>query len=121
MPTALVIEDNRMVSDMLCQLLNLLDIKSRPAYTPRAAFLSLTEETPNVVFLDINLPNVDGFEVLAYIRREPRLSRVPVIVVTSEDQPEVHRRAKEGGAVTVIIKPATLEALEKSLHQAGIF
>lgn len=120
MISALVIEDNRVMSDSLCQMLSLLDVDPRPAFTPRAALLAINESIPQVIFLDINLPNVDGFEVLAYLRREPRTMNIPVIVVTAEDVPETYRKAKEGGAVSIIIKPPTFEALENGLRLAGV-
>jgi len=116
MTTALVIEDNRQMSNSLCTMLRLLGVQPRQEFTPRAAILSLIAKPVDVVFLDINLPTVDGFEVLSYMRREPRLLRMPVIVVTSNDQPETYERARQGGAASVIIKPATIESLEKALR-----
>jgi CheY-like chemotaxis protein len=75
---------------------------------------------PRVVLLDINMPGVDGTEVLAFLKREPRLAPVPVIVITSDDQPETRQRVLGGGAVAMIIKPATIDALEEALRKAGI-
>ncbi|HEY2979653.1 MAG TPA: response regulator, partial [Anaerolineales bacterium] len=72
------------------------------------------------VLLDINMPGVDGTEVLAFLKREPRLSAIPVIVITSDDQPETRQRVLTGGAVAMIIKPATIDALEEALQKAGI-
>jgi CheY-like chemotaxis protein len=63
---------------------------------------------------------VDGLEVLAYLRREPRLAPVPVVVITSDDQPETRSRVMKGGATAMLIKPATLDALEGALKQAKI-
>jgi CheY-like chemotaxis protein len=70
--------------------------------------------------LDLNMPGVDGLEVLAYLRREPRLAPVPVIVITSDDQPETRDRVMKGGATAILIKPATLDALEGALKLAKI-
>ena len=120
MTKALIVEDNRAMSDSLKMMLQLLDIQARQAFTPRAALATLEEGIPNIVFLDINLPSVDGFEVLGYIRRDPRLATVPVIIVTSEDQPETFQRAKDGGAAAVVIKPATLETIELALRKVGL-
>jgi CheY-like chemotaxis protein len=66
------------------------------------------------------MPGVDGTEVLAFLKREPRLAPVPVIVITSDDQPETRQRVLTGGAVAMIIKPATIDALEEALRKAGI-
>ena len=54
------------------------------------------------------MPGVDGTEVLAYIRREPRLMKVPVIVITADDQPETRQQVLKGGAQAMLIKPATI-------------
>ena len=76
--------------------------------------------TPRLILLDINMPGVDGLEVLAYLRREPRLAPVPVVVITSDDQPETRKRVMRGGATTMLIKPATLDTLERALKEAKI-
>ncbi len=120
MTTALVIDDNRNTADSLCMLLTLFDLKTQAAYGPRAAFISLHDLVPDIIFLDVNMPGVTGFEVIAYLRREPRLANIPVVIVTSDDQAETTRRAKEEGAMCVIIKPATVEALESALQKAKL-
>jgi DNA-binding response OmpR family regulator len=118
MKTALVIDDSRQPADMLCQLLRLFDIQSSPAYGARAALLYLKENVPDLIFLDLGMPGVDGFEILAYLRREPRFLHTPVIVVTADDAPETACRARQEGALDVVIKPATIDALEAVLRAA---
>lgn len=120
MITALVIEDSRTTSESMCKMLRMLRVVPVPALSPRAAFLEIEQAIPNVIFLDINLPTVDGFEVLSYLRRDPRLEKIPVIIVTSEDQPQIFRKALQGGAQEVIIKPASLESLQFALSKAGL-
>lgn len=120
MVQALIIEDNRQMSDSLKMMLTVMGIEARQAFTPRTGFLALAELLPDVVFLDINLPTVDGFEVLAYIRRDPRFEKVPVVFVTSNDQPETYQKAKEGNAVGVVIKPATFEAIQLVLKKLNL-
>jgi CheY-like chemotaxis protein len=120
MDDALIIDDNRHMADSLKQLVSLFDIPADVAYGSRAGLAVLQKKTPGVVFLDINMPGVSGFEILAYLKREPRLENVPVIVVTSDDQPETMQRAQDGGANTLIIKPVTYEALEDVLKKFEI-
>ena len=120
MTTALVIDDNRLPADGLCQLLSLLDIDACPAYGSRAGILFMAEEVPDIVFLDINMPGVGGFEVLGFMRREPRLLNIPVVVVTADDSMETLDKAFELGAVDLITKPASLEALENVLKQVNL-
>ncbi len=120
MTFALVIDDNRQTAEALCQMLRIWKIPSRSALTPSAGMAILREANPKVIFLNINMPGVDGFEVLSYLRREPHLFGVPVIIVTSDDQPETAQRALKGGASAVIIKPVMAEILEGALKEAGI-
>jgi CheY-like chemotaxis protein len=73
-----------------------------------------------MIFLDLNMPGLSGFEVLSYLRREPSVRHVPVFVVTSDDQPETAARAHNDGASSVLIKPISIEALEDILRSAKI-
>ncbi len=120
MNDALIIDDNRSTADALHQMLTVLDIPARVAYGASPAMSLLGGFTPGLILLDINMPGVDGLEILAYLRREPRLVPVPVLVITSDDQPETRARVLKGGANGMIIKPATLDALEENLKRVGI-
>lgn len=121
MTTALVIDDNREAADSVVQMLELLDVEAQAAYGPRAAMLLLKDFTPDIIYMDINMPGVDGFEVTSYLRRFPRMQEVPIVFVTSDDQPETAGKVRKTGALLIIIKPATVDALELSLLKAGLF
>jgi CheY-like chemotaxis protein len=120
MKKALVIDDNQQSADTVCRMLELLGLESQAAYGSRDGMLVVKEYTPDIIFLDINMPGLSGLEVLAYMKRHPSLERVPVVIVTSDDQPETAVKAHKTGALLVIVKPVTLEALENTLHKAGI-
>jgi twitching motility two-component system response regulator PilH len=120
MTDALIIDDNRETADALKQMMDLLDVPARVAYGASPAISALSSLTPRLVLLDINMPGVDGTEILAFLRREPRLANVPVIICTSDDQPETRQRVMQGGATAMIIKPADLDSLEAALRKAGI-
>ena len=120
MTLVLVIDDNRQTTEALVQMLRLWNIQARPILSPGTAMTVLRELTPAAIFLDINMPGVDGFEVLAFLKREPRLTGVPVIVVTSDDQPETRKRALEAGALALVLKPVMAEVLEEALQKAKL-
>lgn len=120
MAKALVIDDNREAADSVCQMLKFFGIEPVPAYGPRAAMVHLRDWVPDIVFLDINMPGVDGFEVTAYIRRFPNMAGVPVVYVTSDDQPQTAQKASKTGALLMIIKPATMDTIEGALKKAGL-
>jgi len=119
MTEGLIIDDNRTTADALGQMLAVLGFKVRLAYGSNAAMSILsTGFIPKFICLDINMPGVNGTEILAYLRREPRLMSVPVFVITSDDQPETRRKVMKLGANEMIIKPATIDALEDALKTA---
>jgi CheY-like chemotaxis protein len=120
MNETLIIDDNRSTADALHQMLTVLGISARVAYGSSPAITLLNGFTPGLILLDINMPGVDGLEILAYLRRDPRLRLVPVLVITADEQPETKARVLKGGANAVIIKPATLENLESNLKKIGI-
>lgn len=121
MTEALVVDDNRQTADALHQMLDVLGVKARVAYGSSAAISILGSGfTPNLICLDVNMPGIDGVEILLYLRREPRLIAVPVIVITSDDQPETRRKVMNAGATELLIKPATIDALEQALKKANM-
>jgi len=119
MMEGLIIDDNRQTADALSQMLAVLGFKARVAYGSSPAMEILGKGfLPNFICLDINMPGVNGTEVLGFLRREPRLKNVPVLVITSDDQPETRQKVMKLGATDLIIKPATIDTLEESLKRA---
>ena len=121
MSEALIIDDNRTTADALRQMLAVLGLKARVAYGSGAGMTILGSGfTPGFVCLDIYMPGLDGTEVLAYLRREPRFIPVPVFVITSDDQPETRKKVIKLGATAMLLKPATIDVLEHALKKAKL-
>ena len=66
---------------------------------------------PALVLLDLNLPYWSGFEVLEWIRQEPQLRRLPVVIFTSSSRPDDIARAYDAGANAYLVKPNALADL----------
>ncbi|HLX69347.1 MAG TPA: response regulator [Verrucomicrobiae bacterium] len=66
---------------------------------------------PICVLLDVKLPRVSGLEVLAWIRSQPQLKRLPVILLTSSSQSSDINRAYDLGANSFLVKPPDLDSL----------
>jgi CheY-like chemotaxis protein len=120
MPSALIIEDNRQMADSLAQMVEILGLDVDIAYGARTGMIKLQQKVPDVILLDVNMPGVDGFEVMAYFRRLPQLKDVPVIVVTSDDQPETVKKARDTGVLAFLVKPAEVSRIEAALKAAGV-
>ena len=115
---ALVIDDNRNTADSLCQMLSLLDVQTTAAYSPRGAFLLLQEMVPDIVFVDLNMPGVTGHEVVTFVRRDPKLEHIPVVVVTAKSMPADIKNGMEAGASTYLTKPVGFRELKEAVEHA---
>ncbi len=120
MITALVVDDNRQFADSLCEILRYLDIEAEAVYGALTALQRVKVLMPSAVFLDINMPGLDGLEVFSYFKREPYLKNTAVFIVSSETDPGIIKRAMELGVRAYLTKPVTLEEIEKVLREAGL-
>jgi CheY-like chemotaxis protein len=68
-----------------------------------------SEEQPDIIVLDLNMPRKSGFDVLAALEHDPHLKYIPVIVLTTSSHPNDIRRCYELGANAYLAKPAGLD------------
>ncbi|GAB1482342.1 hypothetical protein MASR2M78_11570 [Treponema sp.] len=73
----------------------------------------------DLVFSDIEMPNMNGFEFLTWIRKSSARKTTPVIMLSSLDSPEVIERCKRIGATAYIVKPFTKEKMDAALKCVG--
>ena len=77
--------------------------------------------TPGLILLDVAMPRMDGFEVLAQLKQHPRYRRVPVIMLTTSERDEDVIRSYDEGACSYITKPASFEGLVRALSQFQLY
>jgi DNA-binding response OmpR family regulator len=75
---------------------------------------------PSVIFLDLKLPFVHGFDVLRWIKQESAISTVPVIILSSSLELEDRKKARELGAEKFLVKPPTTEGLTETLREFSV-
>lgn len=76
---------------------------------------------PTLVLLDLNLPKIDGFEVLRRVREDPRTKRLPVIILTtSHEQDEVYK-AYDRGCNSYVRKPVESSQFREAVNQLGLY
>ena len=81
--------------------------------------LGILRSTPvDLIFLDLMMPVMDGLTFLARKKEEARLRDIPVIVCSARGDPEALERATELGAQAYIVKPFTLQSVERSIREA---
>jgi two-component system, response regulator len=80
-----------------------------------------TSELPQVVLLDLNLPKLDGLEVLTLIRSDVRTRRLPVVILTSSDEERDLVESYELGANSYFRKPVDFAQFIESVQQLGLY
>jgi CheY-like chemotaxis protein len=78
-------------------------------------------ERPDLILLDLNLPRKSGAEVLAEIKRDPELSTIPVVVLTTSEAEDDVLRAYQHHANAYITKPVDFERFREIVHQIDDF
>ena len=84
----------------------------------------LKEEQNNqeyILLLDLNIPGIGGVELLEKIKRDTKLKKIPVIILTTADDPNIIERCHNLGCSTYIVKPAEYNDFEKTIQKIGHF
>ena len=113
---ALVIDDNQDSADTLAMMLELLGHDTRRLYDPRAAVETVAAFAPDVVFLDIGMPGLSGYDVARLLRASKAGSDLVLVAVTGWGQPEDRRRTGEAGFDHHLVKPPEMTAILEICH-----
>lgn len=111
----LIVDDNRVNRLLLSRSVELLGYQASVAENGRIAMDLMARETFDLLLLDIEMPEMDGFEVLEAISRDPSLSDMPVIVTSSVEGVENIVRCIDLGADDYLPKPVNQVLLKARL------
>ena len=101
--TILIIEDDRAISNFISRALTANDYRAITAFTGKAGLSLFFSHGPDLVLLDLGLPDMDGLEILAQLRDLPR--EVPIIIISARDRESEKVRALDMGADDYVVKP----------------
>ncbi|MEK7684219.1 MAG: response regulator [Verrucomicrobiota bacterium] len=79
------------------------------------------QDTPYLLLLDIRMPKVDGAEVLRQIKQDPELRKIPVLMLTTTDDPREVERCHALGCSNYIVKPVDYDKFAEAIKQLGLF
>lgn len=105
--TILFVDDSRLVQEIYRQKLMQERFRVLVAGGGLEALRILSKETPDLILLDLLMPDVDGYKILEVVKRELRLKEVPVIVFTGKSQSTELQKALDLGAHGYIVKSTT--------------
>ncbi|MFH1622330.1 MAG: response regulator [Candidatus Omnitrophota bacterium] len=112
-PKILIVDDEADVCKNISHFLEKKDFTPITAYSGKEALEKLEKENPNLILLDIRMPDMDGVECLKQIRQYNK--EVIVIMVTCVTDIDIAKKALELGAIDYITKPIAFEALQTAI------
>lgn len=111
----LVVDDNIEAADALGTLLDILGGEAQAVYGGAEALAVLEAFRPQIVILDLSMPNMDGYAVAREMRSRPRGGEITLVALTGWSQAEVRARVAEAGFDRYLIKPVKADALRELL------
>jgi len=114
-----IVDDDEEMGRAVSLMLQMLDCETKYFFHPRvAAQALLAGGQPDLMVLDINMPEVSGLDMLEFLRRRKEWKDLPVIMLSSEAADIMVDKAMELGADGYVMKPVTIDELEKVMSQA---
>ena len=104
-PRVLVVEDNKDLRRLYSFVLSLSGLEVREAEDGREALKLVKEEKPDAILTDIQMPNMDGIELIKCIKTDTTLADLPIIAISAWSDPTVQSVARLTGATKVLEKP----------------
>lgn len=112
-----VVDDDEEMNRAIGLMLKVLDCEVTSFHNVRSvAQKLLTDKTPQLLILDINMPEISGLDLLEFLRRRREWKELPIVVLSSEAADSTVDKALELGADAYLMKPATIEELEKAME-----
>lgn len=114
-PITLIVDDERDYGKAMQDALTAYGFEVHLAHSASEALHTMQRLTPDVILLDIMMPEVDGLTLLRLLRTDPRRSHIPVVVISARVAKEDSEEAIAAGANLFLEKPFTSQQLEQAL------
>ena len=113
----MIIEDEPDAAELFSEMMRISGYRVVKFLNSAPAMRAIFREKPDVVLLDIMMPDASGLDVLGYIRREPALAELPVIVVSAKSLPSDVKAGIDAGASTYLTKPVRFLDLKRAVER----
>lgn len=115
--TVVVVEDETDAAEMFAEMMRVSGFRVLKSHSSTPAINIIQAEKPDIVILDVMMPDVSGLEVLKFMRRDPTLSNIPVIVVSAKSMPGDIKTGLEAGASVYLTKPVGFLDLKQAVEK----
>jgi DNA-binding response OmpR family regulator len=116
--TVLIIEDEADAAELFAEMMRVSGFRVLKTFSSTPAISLITEAKPDLVILDIMMPDISGLDILREMRQDPALASVPVIVVSAKSLPADIKSGMQAGASTYLTKPVGFLELREAVERA---
>jgi DNA-binding response OmpR family regulator len=112
----MIIEDETDAAEMFAEMMRVNGFRVIKMFSSAPAISLIAQEKPDLILLDVMMPDISGIEVLRYIRRDPKLEKIPVIIVSAKSMPSDIKNGMEAGASMYLTKPVGFLELKQAVE-----
>jgi two-component system alkaline phosphatase synthesis response regulator PhoP len=115
--TVLIVEDEEDAAELFAEMMRVSGFRVLKTSKSAPAISMMTADKPDLVLLDIMMPEISGLDILRQMRRDPNLANIPVIMVTAKSMPADIKNGMEAGASTYLTKPVGFQELKEAVER----
>ena len=112
-----VVEDEPDTAEMFAEMMRLIGFQVYKSLSGIRAIDMISDKKPAVVLLDLMMPDLSGLEVMRYMRCDPRLTDIPVVIVSAKGLPSDIKDGLDAGAACYLTKPVSFADLKESIQK----
>lgn len=113
----LIIDDNEMTLTLVSRILGLDGYQVDSARNATEALAYLNENLPDLVIMDVMMPDMNGYDLCRRVRSETRLVSIPIMIMTAEGSDLDNAKALESGANGLMTKPFNIDSLRQRIKE----
>jgi CheY-like chemotaxis protein len=114
--TVVVIEDEPDAAEMFGEMMRVNGFRVVKSYSSGPAIAIIEKEKPDIVILDVMMPEISGIEILQIMRSKPDISHIPVVVVSAKSMPSDIKTGLQAGASVYLTKPVGFLDLKQAVE-----
>ena len=117
-PLILVVDDDALNRELMISILHALDYRSLVVNSAAKALQIAQDKRPALIISDINMPNMDGFELIRRLKELPLTATIPIILISGiQGSPQERQQAREVGAAALFIRGNNINDLAELIEQ----
>lgn len=116
--TILIVEDEPDAAELFAEMMRVGGFRVLKTTSSAPAMDMLTSEKPDLVILDVMMPDISGLDILRQMRLHPALAHIPVVVVSAKGTPTDIKTGMDAGASTYLTKPVGFLELKEAVDRA---